>query len=251
MGLALLVAILIFMAIFHESTLAGGAEIFGPNYLHLYGIASVAGLVVQILMHELGSIFALWRLKIPVRLRIFGFGATATASLEQANRDVWTDARVGLAGPLTGTIVTALLAGIYWITRLQDSSPTQAGEPFFLGMACIGAFYSLFTLIPILDLEGGWIGPAIAPQVWLFGLILTLLELTSYFNLVLLCVVCFAVPRFFLLLRARAPRTDGGLANRQRMIIGIGYFLIVLLLGWFSSSSFAVMPTLVRNAMGD
>jgi hypothetical protein len=118
-------------------------------------------------------------------------------------------------------------------------------------MACVGAFYSLFTLIPILDLEGGWIGPAIAPQAWLAGLILSALELTTYFNLVLLCVVCFALPRFFLILRARAPRTDGVLSNRQRVIIGIGYFLLILLLGWFSSVSFAEMPALVRNAMGD
>jgi len=251
MGLALLVGILIFMAIFHEPTLAAGASVLGPNYLHLYGISSVVGIVLQILVHEGGSIFALWRLKIPVRLRIFGLGATATASLEPAARDIWTDARVGLAGPLTGTLVSAVLAGVYWITRMQDSSPTQPGEPFFLGMACVGAFYSLFTLIPILDLEGGWVAPAIAPQVWLIGLILTVLELTTYFNLVLLCVVCFGLPRFFLLLRARAPRTDTGCTQRQRSIIGVGYFVLVLLLGWFSIAAFAVMPTLVRNAMGD
>ena len=76
--------------------------------------------------------------------------------------------------------------------------------PFFLGMACIGCFYSLFNLIPILDLEGGWIAPALAPQAWLLGLIASALELTSVFNLVLLGVVCFALPRFVLLLRARA-----------------------------------------------
>ena len=44
-------------------------------------------------------------------------------------------------------------------------------HPLFLGMACVGYFYNLFTLIPILDLEGGWIAPAIAPQAWLFGLV--------------------------------------------------------------------------------
>ena len=31
-------------------------------------------------------------------------------------------------------------------------------------LPAVGYFYNLFTLIPILDLEGGWIAPAIAPQ---------------------------------------------------------------------------------------
>lgn len=251
MGLALLVGILIFMAIFHSKILASGASVFGPNYLQVYGIASLVGIVLQIVVHELGSILVLWWLKIPVRLRFFGFGATATASMEQSPRDIWTDARVGLAGPLTGTLVSAALAGVYWITRLQDTSPTQAGEPFFLGMACVGAFYSLFNLIPILELEGGWIAPAVAPQAWLVGLILSVLELTSYFNLVLLCVVAFTLPRFVFLLRARSPRTDTGCTPRQRAIVSIIYFLLVLALGWFSSTTFALMPQLVRNAMGD
>lgn len=250
-GLALLVGILIFMAVAHPKTLAAGAEILGPNDMQAYGVASIVGVLVQIVMHELGSIVVLWRMKIPVRLRFFGFGATAAASLDPLPRNVWNDARVGLAGPLTGAIVSAVLAGIYWVTKMQDQSPVQAGNPFFLGMACVGCFYSLFTLIPILDLEGGWIAPAIAPQAWLAGLIAAVLELTNVFNLVLLCVVSFALPRFFLLLRARAPRTDTGCTNTQRWIISIAYFVLVIGLGWFSSTIFAAMPELVRNAMGD
>ncbi len=251
MGLALFVGILIFMAFFHQRMLAAGGSVLGHNYMQVYGVASLVGVVLQILMHELGSIFALWWLKIPVKLRFFGFGLTATASLEQVPRNIWTDARIGLAGPLTGTIVSAILAGIYWITRMQDTSPAPVGEPFFLGMACVGAFYSLFNLIPILELEGGWIAPAIAPQAWLFGLIVSVLELTSVFNLVLLGVVSFALPRFFLLLRARAPRTDTGCTPRQRVVIAVAYFALLLVLGWFSSTTFGWMPSLVRSEMGD
>jgi Zn-dependent protease len=199
----------------------------------------------------LGAIFALWRMKIPVRLRFFGFGANATAALEQQPRSVWTDAVIGMAGPLTGTMLSVGFSGIYEITKLQDASPVHVGNPFFLGMACVGYFYNLFTLIPILDLEGGWIAPAVAPQAWLAGLIAAVLELTNVFNLVLLCVVSFGLPRFVLLLRARAPRLDVDCTPRQRLVIGVGYFVLVIGLAWFSSTTFAVMPTLVRNAMGD
>jgi Zn-dependent protease len=251
MGLALLVGLLIFMALAHPKLLSAGAEVLGPNDMAAYGVASIVGIVVQVVVHELGSILALWWMKVPVRLRFFGFGATATASLLPAPRNVWRDAVVGLGGPVTGAIVSAVLVGVYWITRLQDQSPTQAGMPFFLGMACVGCFYSLFTLIPILELEGGWIAPALAPQAWLVGLIASALELTYVFNLVLLCVVCFAVPRFVLLLRARAPRTDHVCTNRQRLMIAIIYFLMVVGLAHVSSMTFSLMPTLVREEKGD
>ncbi|HEX4140532.1 MAG TPA: hypothetical protein VHY09_09310 [Candidatus Methylacidiphilales bacterium] len=251
MGLALLVGLLVFMALAHPKMLSAGAEVLGPNDMAAYGVASIVGVVVQVIVHELGSLLALWWMKVPVKLRFFGFGATATASLEQVPRNVWRDAVVGLAGPVTGSTLSAVLIGIYWITRQMDQSPTQAGMPFFLGMACLGCFYSLFTLIPILELEGGWIAPAVAPQAWLFGLLASVLELTYVFNLVLLCVVCLAVPRFILLLRARAPRTDTACTNRQRLLVAIIYFLMVVGLAHVSSTTFSLMPTLVREEKGD
>ena len=64
-----------------------------------YGWASVLGIFLQVVIHELGTILVAWRLKLPVRLRFFGFGANATAILENLPRRVWTDAVVGFAGP--------------------------------------------------------------------------------------------------------------------------------------------------------
>ena len=240
-GLALLVGILIFMALFHASMLSAGAAVFGPNDLDAYGWASVVGIILQVVIHELGTITVAWWLKLPVRLRFFGFGANATAILEDLPRRAWTDALVGFAGPLTGTILSVALAVTYDLTD----------EPLFLGMACVGYFYNLFTLIPILDLEGGWIAPAVAPQAWLLGLMASAFELANVFNLVLLCVVCFAVPRFVFLLRAYAPRTDTACTPLQRVIIGVGYFVLVVGLAWFSSTTFAELPRLVRESMGD
>ncbi len=250
MGMAVLFGILIFMALFHPKMLSAGGEVLGPNDLDAYGWASVAGIILQVVIHELGTILAAWRLKLPVRLRFFGFGANATAILEDLPRRVWTDAVVGFAGPLTGTAVSLGLQGIYEITKYQDAS-MHVGEPLFLGMACVGYFYNLFTLIPILDLEGGWLAPAIAPQAWLFGLVAAGLELTNEFNLVLLCVVSFALPRFVLLIRARAPRADLGCTTPQRLAVALGYFVLVIGLAWLGSTTFEELPRLVRESMGD
>lgn len=241
MGMALLVGILIFMAIFHAPMLSAGADVLGPNDLDAYGWVSVLGIFLQVVIHELGTIVAAWWLKLPVRLRFFGFGANATAILENVPRRVWTDAVMGFAGPLTGTMLSVALALTYNFTD----------DPLFLGMACVGYFYNLFTLIPILDLEGGWLAPAIAPQAWLLGLLASALELANGFNLVLLCVFSFALPRFILLLRARAPRTDLACTTLQRVIVGLGYFILVIGLAYFGSTTFDELPRLVRESMGD
>jgi Zn-dependent protease len=240
-GMALLIGILIFMALFHPKMLSAGAAVFGPNDLDAYGWASVIGIFLQVVIHELGTIFVAWWMKLPVRLRFFGFGANATAILEARPRNVWTDAVVGMAGPLVGSAVSVALALTYNITD----------NPLFLGMACVGYFYNLFTLIPILDLEGGWVAPALAPQAWLLALIFMLLELASQFNLVLLCVLAFTLPRFVLLLRARAPRTDTACTTPQRVMVGAGYIVLIIGLAYFGSTTFEDLPKLVRESMGD
>jgi len=249
MGMALLVGLLIFMAIVHPTMLSKGAAVLGPNYLGVYGWASLVGIGVQVIVHEAGTLVVAWWLGLPLRFRLFGFGANATAILENQPRRPWIDAAVGFAGPVTGSLVSVALAAIYTLTNDPDSP--QINTPFFLGMACVGYFYNLFTLVPILDLEGGWIASAIAPQAWLFGMVASVLVLTHEFNLVLLCVVSFGLPRLILLIGARATRTDTACTMRQRLIVNLGYFVLVIALSWLGSTTFRELPEIVRDAMGD
>jgi hypothetical protein len=249
MGMALFVGILIFMAIFHPKMLSAGMAVLGPNDIEAYGWASALGVFLQVVVHEAGSLLVMWRMKLPLRFRLFGFGASATATLENQPRNVWTDAVVGFAGPVTGTLVSIVLAAIYALTNDPDNPHSVA--PYFLGMACVGYFYNLLTLIPILDLEGGWIAPAIAPQAWLFGLVAAGMTLTQGFNPVLLGVFSFGLPRFFLLIRARAPQLDLACTPRQRVIVSVGYFVLVIGLAWLSSTTFVYLGRLIPEAMGD
>jgi hypothetical protein len=241
-GLALLIAVLTYMAFFQPKLLSVGGKVLAPDDLPAYGWAAAIGVVVQLIFHEAGTLLAARGLGLPLRFRFFPFGAHATAILRHQPRRVWIDAVVGLAGPLTGIGVSLICAAIYYFSD----------NPFFLGMTCVGCFYNLFTLVPLLDLEGGWIAPAITPVAWLAGIILGVLELVDYgFNLVLLGVVAFATARFFLLLRARAPRTDLACTPRQRWAISLVYFVLVLALAYFASTLFENLPRLVRENMGD
>jgi len=242
MGLGLVVLLLTFLAFAHPDLLKSGAKVLAPDDLPAYGWAAAVGIVVQLVFHEAGTLLAARWLGLPLRFRFFPFGAHATAILRHQPRHVWTDAVIGFAGPLTGAIISAICAVTWWFSD----------NPFFLGMSCVGCFYNLLTLTPLLDLEGGWIAPAIAPVAWLLGLVLSVIELISHgFNLVLFFVVCFAVPRFILLLRARAPRTDLNCTNAQRWIASILYFVLILGLAYSASLMFDELPRLVRENMGD
>lgn len=241
MGMALLIGLLIFMALFHPTMLSQGVAVLTTGYLPAYGWASAIGVILHLIIHEAGTFFVAWRLKLPFRFRLFPLGANATAMLEDLPRQPWRDALVGMAGPLTGSLISALCALVYVFTD----------NPFFLGMASVGYFYNLFTLIPMLDLEGGWIASAIAPQAWLAGLVGSVLLLVNFFNLVLLGVISFGVPRFILILRARAPRSDLNCTGRQRLIVSIGYFVLVITLAWLATRTFNDLTRLVPEAMGD
>jgi len=249
MGIGCFLAVLLFMAIFHPAILSSGARVLGPNYLDAYGWASAVGILLQLVVHEAGTFFVAWWLKLPLRFRPFAFGANATAILENQPRRPWIDAVVGFAGPVTGSFISALLAVTFALTY-NPEYPNAYG-PLLLGMACVGYFYNLFTLIPVLDLEGGWIAPAIAPHFWLLCGVLAAFTLTEYFNLVLLGVLCFAAPRLFLLIWARAPREDLACTGRQRIIVPLCYIVLVILLAVLSSWTFDLMPRLVTEAMSD
>ena len=54
---------------------------------------------------------------------------------------------IGFSGPLTGTAFSVIMDGIYEWTKYSDEL-MHTGNPLFLGMACVGYFYNLFTLIP-------------------------------------------------------------------------------------------------------
>jgi hypothetical protein len=240
-GSALLFALLAFMAFKHPTMLASGAQVLTTGDLAAYGWYSVGGVIFLLVVHELGTLLAAWHYKLPLKFRLFPFGVNAAAILTAQPRNVWIDAAVGLSGPVTGALVSFLLALVFQFT----------GNPYFLGMACVGYFYNLFTLVPILELEGGWIAPAIAPQAWLLGLIASVLVLTESFNLFLLGAVAFGLPRFILIIRARAPREDLACTGRQRLIVAVIYFGLLVALAWFGTTTFDALSRLVPEAMGD
>src|SRR5207342_2189916 len=133
-----------------------------------------------------------------------GFGGNALA-----------EARVGLAGPVLGTIG----AGVCLLIAVLTNSD------FFRALAYIGFFLNLFNLLPIVPLDGGRAMAAMAPWMWFVGFgVLVALELL-YPNPIMLIIVFFAGYELY---RRWQARKNGSIAQaayyrvapRHRLMVG-------------------------------
>ena len=142
-----------FMTTFTTMALSAGL------YAQLYGAKFAIGLVILILIHELGHGLAanLMGLKVSAPIFIPFFGAVIT--LKEQLRSTWVEAVVGFGGPLAGTLggIAVLLLGLAF----------QSG--LFLVLAWITFMMNLFNLMPVFGMDGDRISRPFRPWYWLPG----------------------------------------------------------------------------------
>jgi Zn-dependent protease len=115
------------------------------GYALIWGWAFAVGLVVLILVHELGHYVEAKRVGFNPSLPVFIPFLGAYVALKDMPFDPWRDARVTVAGPLVGGVgaLAMLVAG-----EVTDSNLLRA-------LAYTGFLLNLFNLIPIGFLDGG------------------------------------------------------------------------------------------------
>jgi Zn-dependent protease len=150
-------------------------------YQLIFGWAFAVGFVLLLLLHELGHVFQLRREGIEASAPMFIPFLGAVISAKSLGNDAAAEARVGLAGPILGSIATLVPLGIWLAT----------GEEFWRALAYIGFLINLFNLLPVLPLDGGRAMAAISPWVWLAGFAGLVAMLFFFPNPILLLVVVF------------------------------------------------------------
>lgn len=128
-------------------------------YGWMFGWAYGVGFVALLLVHELGHYAAARRRGLDVGLPTFIPFVGAWIQLKQLPHDAETEAYVGVAGPLVGTV--GALACFY-LAR-------QTGSQLLLALAYTGFFLNLFNLIPLAPFDGGRVTAVISPKLWLIG----------------------------------------------------------------------------------
>jgi Zn-dependent protease len=141
---------------------AGTAFVSVGAYSLLFGWPFAAGLVVLLFVHEMGHVVQLRREGIKASAPMFVPFLGAVISARSLGTNALAEARVGLAGPLLGTIGAGLVALTAVITHAH----------LLYALAYTGFLLNLFNLIPVTPLDGGRAMAAMAPAMWIVGLLI-------------------------------------------------------------------------------
>ena len=167
-------------------------------YGWIFGWWFAVGFVALLLAHEMGHYLAARQRGLDVGLPTFIPFVGAWIELKHLPHDAETEAYVGMAGPLVGSI--AALAVFY--------AARNFASPLLLALAYSGFFLNLFNLIPLSPFDGGRISAAISPKLWLLGVpILVGLFLYRPSPLLILMAI-IALPNVLKVLRGTALLTD-------------------------------------------
>ena len=119
------------------------------------------GLVLLILVHEIGHVLAAKRKGLPVSLPLFIPFIGALIMMKKHPKDAVTEAYIAMGGPVVGTAGALVVYGV----------GIALNNPFLLVLANVGFLINLFNLIPIHPLDGGRISTAVSRWLWVVGLI--------------------------------------------------------------------------------
>ena len=193
-------------------------------YGMMWGWWFALGFVLLIFVHECGHVVAAKALNLKVSAPMFIPFMGAFITLKETPPNAWVESRVGVAGPLFGTVGAALCYCIYLFT---DS-------PIFCGLAHVGFLLNLFNLAPVGFLDGGRIVTALSPWLWIVGFIIMVLLagaqlLHGHFNIVMAYVLIFSIPRLFSLFRKRseAEQRYFEVTPEQRWTMASVYFGLI------------------------
>ena len=183
------------------------------------------GFVVCILIHELGHVFAAWRLGLPISAPIFVPGMGAVILSKRMTESAWDGAIMGYGGPLFGTLAGFGCWGIYSMT----------GNALFLGLALIGFFMNLFNMIPAFPLDGGWITGAVSPYIWVAGLVgLMALYIVGFVrNPMIIILLILSLPRIITAFKRGTLDAPGVRTTpAQKATMGFAYVALCAVLAY-------------------
>jgi Zn-dependent protease len=157
--LAKLKSILILLPKLKLLTTAGTMLVSIAAYATIWGFQFAIGFVVLLLVHEMGHVIALRREGIRASAPMFIPFMGALITSKSLGDNALAEAKVGLAGPILGSIGSAACILIWHAT----------GNDLWRALAFTGFFLNLFNLLPVVPLDGGRAMAAMAPWMWFAG----------------------------------------------------------------------------------
>ena len=151
-------------------------------YALLWGWPFAAGFIALLFVHEMGHVIALRREGVKASAPMFIPFMGAVIAARSLGGSALAEARVGLAGPILGSIGAAACILVWHVT----------GSDLWRALAFTGFFLNLFNLLPVVPLDGGRAMAAMAPWMWFVGFVALIPFAILFPNPVILLILVFA-----------------------------------------------------------
>ena len=207
-------------------TTTGTALVSVAAYSLFWGWQFAAGFVALMFVHEMGHVIQLKREGIKASTPMFIPFLGAAIFSRSLGDNALAEARVGLAGPVLGSLGALAVAIVGALT----------GSDLLLALAYVGFLLNLFNLLPVLPLDGGRAMAAMAPWMWFVGFAALIpLALFLHGGFILLLILVFGgreVWRRWQLRKTRSLEQAAyyRVAPRHRLLVGAVYIGLIVAL---------------------
>ena len=207
-------------------------------YALIWGWKFAVGFVLLLLVHEMGHVFQLKREGIPASAPMFIPFLGALVAMKELPKDAAAEARVGLAGPVLGSLGALVPLALYALT----------GDELFKALAFVGFFLNLFNLLPVLPLDGGRAMAALSPVMWLVGYGLLIAATFVFPNPIMLLILIFGGLETW---RRWKHRKDPEARRYHELKTSTRWAIATVYLGLAAVLAVAMEATFVERDFGD
>src|SRR4051794_9320656 len=206
-------------------TTSGSMLVSIGAYSLIWGWRFAVGFVLLLLVHEMGHVIQLRREGIKASAPMFIPFLGALVAMRELPKDAAAEARVGLAGPVLGSVGALGALGLYAVT----------GNELFKALAFFGFFLNLFNLLPVLPLDGGRAMAALSPWMWFAGYALLVAATIAFPNPIMLLILLFGGMEVWRRWRSRKTpeaRRYYRVKPSTRVAIAVVYIGLAVVLGF-------------------
>ncbi len=191
-------------------------------YAAFFGPWFALGFVVMIFCHEMGHVVEIrrqgMRASAPLFIPFFG----AAIFQRQHATDALNQARIGIAGPISGTLAATAAYGLYLWTH----------EPVLLLWAYLGFLINLFNLIPFGMFDGGWILAVASKWFQLIGAAALLVAVVAFgVSPIILVFAILSLPAILARFRNANSAYYREVPARARVTMSLAWLVLVGYLG--------------------
>jgi Zn-dependent protease len=202
-------------------------------YALIWGWKFGVGFVALLFLHELGHYIQLRREGVKPSFMVFVPFLGAVVGSRSLGGSALAEARVGLAGPILGTLASAAVLAV----------GVGTDGDFWRALAFTGFFLNLFNLVPLVPFDGGRAMAAMAPWMWFVGFAAMVAFFIFFPNPILILFILLGGMETWRRWRARRRGEEGNPAYyrvtpAQRLAVGAVYVGLIALLAIGMDASF-------------